>query len=135
MEQGNTTKTGYTVRNGLSYVKVVADVHDMNIIVGSELRGTKYEGVRSTGYGWTPTYGERFMPVHTDNFVNNYIDRMLPTNTNTISRVASFFGSATYTYNNRYVMNFNIRSDGANKFGSTRNIGGYPRGQLRVNGY
>ncbi|MEI3422674.1 MAG: hypothetical protein V8R91_17410 [Butyricimonas faecihominis] len=43
---------------------------------------------------------------------------MLPTNTNTISRVASFFGSATYTYNNRYVMNFNIRSDGANKFGS-----------------
>lgn len=58
------------------------------------------------------------MPVHTDNFVNNYIDRMLPTNTNSISRVASFFGSATYTYNNRYVMNFNIRSDGANKFGS-----------------
>ena len=43
---------------------------------------------------------------------------MLPANTNTISRVASFFGSATYTYNNRYVMNFNIRSDGANKFGS-----------------
>ena len=118
LEQGNTVKTGYTVRNGLSYVKVLADVHDMNIIVGSELRGTKYEGVRSTGYGWTPTYGERFMPVHTDNFVNNYIDRMLPTNTNSISRVASFFGSATYTYNNRYVMNFNIRSDGANKFGS-----------------
>ena len=77
LEQGNTTKTGYTVRNGLSYVKVVADVHDMNIIVGSELRGTKYEGVRSTGYGWTPTYGERFMPVHTDSFVNNYIDKML----------------------------------------------------------
>ena len=58
------------------------------------------------------------MPVHTDSFVNNYIDKMLPANTNTISRVASFFGSATYTYNNRYVMNFNIRSDGANKFGS-----------------
>ena len=118
LDQGNTVKTGYTVRNGLSFIKVLGDIHDMNIIVGSELRGTKYEGVRSTGYGWTPTYGERFMPVHTDNFVNNYIDRMLPTNTNTISRVASFFGSATYTYNNRYVMNFNIRSDGANKFGS-----------------
>ena len=95
LDQGNTVKTGYTVRNGLSFIKVLGDIHDMNIIVGSELRGTKYEGVRSTGYGWTPTYGERFMPVHTDNFVNNYIDRMLPTNTNTISRVASFFGSAT----------------------------------------
>lgn len=67
LDQGNTVKTGYTVRNGLSFIKVLGDIHDMNIIVGSELRGTKYEGVRSTGYGWTPTYGERFMPVHTDN--------------------------------------------------------------------
>lgn len=118
LEQTNTLKTGYTVRNGLSFVKILGDVHDMNIIVGSELRGTKYEGVRSTGYGWTPTYGERFMPVQTESFLGSYISRMYPTNTNSVSRVASFFGSATYTYNNRYVMNFNIRSDGANKFGS-----------------
>lgn len=90
----------------------------MNIMVGSELRGTKYEGVRSTGYGWTPTYGERFMPVQTDSFLGSYISNMYPINTNSISRIASFFGTATYTYGNRYVINFNIRSDGANKFGS-----------------
>ena len=118
LEQANTLKTGYTVRNGLSFVKILGDVHDMNIIVGSELRGTKYEGVRSTGYGWTPTYGERFMPVQTESFLGSYVSRLYPTNTNSVSRVASFYGSATYTYNNRYVMNFNIRSDGANKFGS-----------------
>ena len=45
------------MRNGLSFVKVLADVHDMNIIVGSELRGNQVRGARSTGYGWTPTYG------------------------------------------------------------------------------
>lgn len=118
LDQGNTAKRGYTVRNALSFIKILKDIHDVNIIVGSELRGTKYEGVRSTGYGWTPTYGERFMPVITTNFKENYIKRLLPINTNSISRVASFFGSATYTYDNRYVMNFNIRSDGANKFGS-----------------
>ncbi len=83
LTQGNTVKTGYTVRNGLSFVKVLADVHDMNIIVGSELRGTSTREYVQRGMAWTPTYGERFMPVHTDNFVNNYIDRMLPTNTNT----------------------------------------------------
>ena len=58
------------------------------------------------------------MPVHTDNFVNNYIDRMLPGKYEYDFKSCFIFGSATYTYNNRYVMNFNIRSDGANKFGS-----------------
>ena len=118
LDQSNTLKTGYTVRNALSFIKVLGKVHDMNIMVGSELRGTKYEGVRSTGYGWTPTYGERFMPVQTESFLGSYISNMYPINTNSISRIASFFGTATYTYGNRYVINFNIRSDGANKFGS-----------------
>ena len=116
LTQGHTQKTGYTVRNGLSYIKLFG-VHDVNVIVGSELRGTKYTGVNVTGYGWTPTFGERFMPVYTDRFLSGYA-RNTPTNTNNISRVASFYGSATYTYDNRYVANFNIRSDGANKFGS-----------------
>ena len=116
LQQGHTQKTGYTVRNGLSYIKMFG-VHDVNVIVGSELRGNKYTGVNVTGYGWTPTFGERFMPVYTDRYLSGYA-RNTPINTNTISRVASFYGSATYTYDNRYVFNFNIRSDGANKFGS-----------------
>lgn len=116
LTQGHTQKTGYTVRNGLSYVKLFG-LHDVNVIVGAEVRGTKYMGVNVTGYGWTPTFGERFMPVYTDRYLSNYA-RTTPTNTNSISRVASFYGSATYTYDNRYVANFNIRSDGSNKFGS-----------------
>lgn len=60
------------------------------------------------------------MPVYTTKFNDTYAlnGALLPSNTNSISRVASFFGTASYTYNNRYVFNFNIRSDGANKFGS-----------------
>ena len=116
LTQGHTQKAGYTVRNGFSYIKMFG-VHDVNVMVGSELRGNKYTGVNVTGYGWTPTFGERFMPVYTDKYLSGYA-RNTPINTNTISRVASFYGSATYTYDNRYVFNFNIRSDGANKFGS-----------------
>ncbi len=118
--QGNTTKNGYTVRNALSYIKVFHDVHDVNVLVGSELRGTRYKGVNVTGYGWTPEFGERFMPVYTSAFNGSYATNgsLLPTNTNSVSRVASFFGTASYAYNNRYLFSFNIRSDGANKFGS-----------------
>ena len=86
----NTTKTGYTVRNALNYVAMFGGVHDINIYVGSELRGNKYSGTSVTGYGWTPEFGERFMPIYTDRFTQNYAakGKLLPTNTNTISRVA-----------------------------------------------
>lgn len=119
-QQNHTTKNGYTVRNALNYIKMFNGIHDLNIYAGSEIRGTKYKGVDVTGYGWIPEFGERFMPVYTDNFNGSYALRgaLLPRNTNNVSRVASFFGTASYTYNNRYVFNFNIRSDGANKFGS-----------------
>ena len=120
LTQGHTAKNGYTVRNVLNFIKMFNGIHDVNLYVGSEIRGTKYKGVNVTGYGWTPEYGERFMPVYTSSFNGNYAlgGRLLPTNTNNVSRVASFLASASYIYNNRYVLNFNIRSDGANKFGS-----------------
>ncbi len=117
LTQGYTQKTGYTVRNTLNYVKMFG-LHDVNVMAGLEVRGTKYTGVSITGYGWTPTFGERFMPVWTDAFAKDKGRSMIPSNTNSVSRVASFFGTAAYTYDNRYVVNFNIRSDGANKFGS-----------------
>lgn len=120
LTQGNTSKNGYTVRNALNYINVFGGVHEINVFAGSELRATKYKGMKVTGYGWSPEYGERFMPVYTALFNGSYATNgsLLPTNTNTVSRVASFFGTASYSYDNRYLASFNIRSDGANKFGS-----------------
>ena len=115
-----TRKTGYTIRNQAVFARNFADLHDVNIMGGIEIRATKYKGHSVTGYGWTPEFGEKFMPVYTDKFNSQYVEagRLNPTNTNTVTQVASFYGTASYTYNNRYVINANIRSDGANKFGS-----------------
>lgn len=120
LAQSYTNRTNYTVRNTLNYIKVLSDVHDINFMAGLEIRGNKYTGVRTTGYGWNPDFGEKFMPVYTDKFLSDYAKggRLNPVNTNTSTRVASFFGTLSYTYDNRYVLNANIRSDGANKFGS-----------------
>ena len=61
--------------------------------------------------------------IYTDKFMSDYVagERLNPVNTNTNTRVASFFGTASYSYDNRYVLNANIRSDGANKFGTNIN--------------
>lgn len=120
LNQGFMHKTGYTVRNAVNYNNSFNGIHDVNVYGGFEIRGTKYKGTSVTGYGWTPEFGEQFNPIYTTSFTNQYAasGRLLPTNTNTMSRVASFFGTASYTFDNRYVLNGNIRSDGANKFGS-----------------
>lgn len=120
LTQGFIHKTGYTVRNAVSYKDSFKGIHDIHVFGGVEIRGLTYKGNSVTGYGWTPEFGEQFNPIYTTKFTNQYATtgRLLPTNTNTTSRTASFFGTASYTYDNRYVLNANIRSDGANKFGS-----------------
>ena len=120
LDQGETRKTGYTVRNTLSFVRNFNNMHDINVMGGIEIRSNKYKGHKVTGYGWTPEFGEKFMPVYTDRFLSEYVQngKLNPVNTNTVTQVASFFGTASYTFKNRYVINGNIRSDGANKFGS-----------------
>lgn len=118
--QNENAKNGYTVRNTLNYIRSFNHKHDINVVGGIEIRSNKYKGVTVTGYGWVPDFGEKFMPIYTDKFVSNYVTTGLlnPTNTNTLTQVASFFGSASYSFDNRYVINGNIRSDGSNKFGS-----------------
>ena len=120
LNQGETRKTGYTIRNTVNFVRSFDNVHDVNIMGGVEVRSNKYKGHRVTGYGWTPEFGEKFMPVYTERFVSDYVKtgKLNPVNTHTVTQVASFFGTASYTFKNRYVINGNIRSDGANKFGS-----------------
>lgn len=118
--QTNMRRTGYTVRNQLSYNQLFGERHHMTIMAGTEARRNAYRGVSSTGYGWVPEFGEQFNPVMTDEYKKQYAEKSLtdPKNTNTFTQVASFYGVASYSYDERYIFNANIRSDGSNKFGS-----------------
>lgn len=118
LSQSHTDKRGYTVRNMLNFVRNFGE-HHVNVIAGIEARSNKYKGVSVLGYGWTPDFGEMFMPVHTNKYDQNAQTGMFtPSNTNKATQVASYLASASYTYDNRYVINANVRADGANKFGS-----------------
>lgn len=119
LTQGSIRRTSYTLRNQLEYRQNFG-LHSVNAIAGTETRRNAYKGFTSTGYGWTPEYGEVFNPVLTDRFKSSILETGLtePTNTNTFTQVASFYGILSYGFAERYIFNFNIRSDGSNKFGS-----------------
>ena len=110
----------YTVRNALEYRQIFNKLHSIHVFGAMEVRSDRHTGSRITGFGWNPLYGEVFMPVYTESFINDYVQngRLNPVATNRLTRVASFMSTLSYSYDDRYVFNTSIRSDGSNRFGS-----------------
>jgi TonB-linked SusC/RagA family outer membrane protein len=94
-------------------------------LVGGEIRQTKSYGNFSTVYGYNDD------PINQSrvDFVNYYPTIMGSyagiygnfSSYNTIYRYASFYGNASYTYKNRYILSASARKDGANIFGLNAN--------------
>ena len=117
--EANTSGTSYSWRNTLNYIQVFSDKHEVNLFGGVEIRADKYSGSSQLSYGWDPAYGQSISPAYTKRYLSLLnMGMFTPQLTEKVTQVASFFATASYTFDNRYVLNANIRSDGANKFGS-----------------
>lgn len=136
---GMVSQDTYTVRNQLNYNKVFNDKHVLNVNIGHEARSSNYWGVtgfKSPGYNHTQGRGFIELPrlsysTSTSNinfdaydydnmiswFVENSDNSIYPKVTDKVANSISMFGIFNYVYDNRYVANFNIRSDGSNAFG------------------
>jgi len=78
--------------------------------------------LKSTEYGYLPDRGEKFVEIDPVQWPK-YGDLMKShpnVITNTLTNVMSWYGTFTYDYMNRYIVNFNIRADGSNKFGQDK---------------
>ena len=65
----------------------------------------------------------------------NYAEEIVtkPTVTQNKTRLIGFVGSLNYTYNNIYLMDFSLRSDGSSEFGSDRRFATFWAGGLGIN--
>lgn len=126
--QTNTDNYSYTLRAQLNYNKVFNENHDLQILAGAERRKvvTSSHGFYRVGYddnslayseidaltlnqqvkGTESLYG-------TFNFTNN-----TPRFTHKDDRYVSFYGNASYTYNQRLTVTGSIRIDQSNLFGT-----------------
>ncbi len=115
---GNTRSNNYTVRNAIEYGLNI-DRHEISAMGGIEARSNKYIGSGIYGYGWVPEFGDRFNPARTEEYIDKEANGdFLPSLTNSVTQIASVFGVFSYALDGKYIFNANIRSDGANKFGS-----------------
>ena len=103
-------ESDFTVRYGC----LLKEVHQLNVVGGTYIyaqQGNR-KGFSAVGF----PVGNYVTP----SFANAYTPNSKPTYVGSIRRSASFYLNGGYAYNNRYLLDFNIRSDGSSVFGSNK---------------
>ena len=121
----------------LNLTQIVADKHVFNVNLGYEANSNLYKG--SSGWnapGYNHEQGRSFIKLpsislgtdgtglqtYANAIMMNWLadggsKSIYPKITDQLTNSLSAFGIFNYSYNNRYIFNFNIRSDGSNQFG------------------
>lgn len=124
----------YNVHNTLTFYKIFNQKHKVNVLVGNEVNSSTSRNISNTVWGFVKERGEQIMlPTYLEDFVPiggyglegfGVFDELYNGAWRKYSQTdnfISFFGTAAYTYADRYVLNFNIRSDASNRFGQDTN--------------
>lgn len=105
----------YNLKNIVEYNQMFNEKHEVELMLGNELRQTEYTQVFSAAYGWN---AERMTskPVifrdETDAQSFPLFRKVYRKN-----RYSSFFATGSYTYDRRYTFFGSIRYDGSDLFG------------------
>jgi hypothetical protein len=89
-------------------------------MLGQEANSTQYRGFASTNYGWLPERGNAFVALpltYTSNNTPNPLLNTPKTITDRTTNNMGLYSTLSYSYDNRYVFNFSVRSDASNRFG------------------
>ncbi|MBO1364307.1 SusC/RagA family TonB-linked outer membrane protein [Prevotella sp. A2931] len=127
--QSASHNVSWLARLQANYGITLATKHRLSAIAGTEVRYNKASAVGSKMYGYDPLTGSHVTPLYIGAAENGNLTaaeakkyRDIVNGLNTYSMVknsfASFYGALDYVYDNKYVWNATVRSDGSNNFGS-----------------
>jgi TonB-linked SusC/RagA family outer membrane protein len=118
--QDDTKNSSWNWRNSLSYSHVFDLKHAMSVMIGQEANSSHYEGFASTNYGYLPERGKAFVALpltYTASNTPNPLINLPKTLTDRTTNNVGLYATVNYSYDNRYVLNFSVRSDASNRFG------------------
>ena len=97
------------------YNNTFANIHEVEGLIGTEIRKTWYEYFSSTAYG----YDRKTLTNKPVIFPNESWARQYPLHSESYSEnaYASFYGTASYSFHRRYTLGASIRFDGSDLFG------------------
>ena len=111
-------------QNTASYDFKIADEHQMNVLIGTEM--SKYDGGSTGGYNTGLIAGF-------DDWTHAYLDNTEGTQSKSVSgspydstRGASYFARVGWNWNEKYMVNATFRADASSKFEKSNRYGFFP---------
>lgn len=105
-------------RNLLTYNKRFLEKHSVNAMLGQEMSQSNWENQVGTATG--------FLTNTTPDLSAGDITSSTTTGSRLANSIASFFGRAFYSYDDRYLLTATIRRDGSSKFAKGHKWGWFP---------
>ena len=109
----------YDVRNSLTYNNTFADKHDVNLLLGQQIKYADRQNFNNTGYGYQ--YDNGGIPFIDYRILKQTIEASFPyyDMTKYYDRFAAFYFNAQYTYDRKYNLYGTVRYDGSNLLGAS----------------
>lgn len=108
----------YNLRNNLTYIRSFGK-HDLNVLVGQELRSADRQNAFNNGFGYQ--YENGGIPLVNYKIIKQGVEqnRQYYGMGKTYDRFASFYATAGYTFDGRYNLSAAARYDGSNQLGQS----------------
>ena len=120
-------------RGQINFNQTIANKHEINAIAGFEIRDEQTQNNSTTLYGYNPAIETSALIDNTTQFPSYYgpgAATFQLGNVNHLSsltnRYISYFGNASYSYNQKYIVSGSYRKDESNLFGVAANQKGVP---------
>ncbi len=108
----------YSWRNILTYNQTFNKVHKVDAMIGQEISHSKYETQVGTATG--------FLSNTTPDLSAGDVSSSTATGYRNANSIASFFGRAFYSFDDRYLITATLRRDGSSKFSKGKKWGWFP---------
>ncbi len=111
--------TEWTWTNTLNYKMNFNDVHNLNILLGTEAIDNSHRQVRGTD-------NDYFITNNLDYFYVGSGSKKSGASEGTYGSLFSLFGKVDYSYKDRYILSATVRRDGSSNFGPNNKYGVFP---------
>jgi TonB-linked SusC/RagA family outer membrane protein len=114
-DAGNTDFT-YVFTNTATWMQTIADVHNLNILVGQEYTKNQFYSYSLAGRG---------MPTASVTTLDNAGNAQTATTSRSDWALVSYFANAAYNYDQKYYLTLSGRRDGSSRFGANKRFANF----------
>lgn len=124
----NDVLSSQTIDHTLNYTGNITQKLTVEALAGYEYFKTDFSGGGISAYGFNTNidYANRVSIPYTNIMTDAQVQNPYYTFANPSSELQSYFGRATFNYDDRYLLTGTIRDDGSNKFGTNNKYAYFP---------